>query len=57
MNPASEANGARGTVKFRALKNMTSSGLMAALSPNHMTAFQVIDKGLPRSDMLIPPTR
>jgi hypothetical protein len=51
------SNGALGTVKFRAFKNMTNTGLMAALSPNHMTAFQVIDKGMPRSDMLVPPTR
>ena len=36
------SNGARGIVKFRALKNMTSSGLLTALSPNNMTAFQVI---------------
>lgn len=51
------SNGARGIVKFRALKNMSTSGLLTALSPDHMTAFQVIDRGLPRSDMLVPPTR
>lgn len=36
------SNGANGTVKFRALKNMSDSGLMAALSTNSMNAFQVI---------------
>jgi hypothetical protein len=36
------SNGARGIVKFRALKNMTSSGLLTALSTTNMTAFQVI---------------
>jgi len=51
------SNGARGIVKFHALKNMSTGGLLTALSPDHMTAFQVIDKGLPRQDMLIPPTR
>jgi hypothetical protein len=36
------SNGALGIVKFRALKNMTSSGLLTALSTTNMTAFQVI---------------
>lgn len=38
------SNGARGIVKFHAIKNTTTSGLLAALSPNSMTAFQVIDQ-------------
>lgn len=39
------SNGARGIVKFRALKNMTSTGLMAALSSSTpMTAVHVIDQ-------------
>jgi hypothetical protein len=38
-------NGARGVVKFRALKNMSSSGLTAALtSSTPMTAVQLIDQ-------------
>jgi hypothetical protein len=41
-NGSSIANGTRGIVKFRAAKNMTTSGLMAALSTSEMTAFQVI---------------
>jgi len=38
-------DGARGVVKFRALKNMTGTGLMAALTATApMTAAQVIDQ-------------
>jgi len=39
------SDGARGVVKFRALKNMTGTGLMAALTASTpMTAAQVIDQ-------------
>lgn len=38
------SNGARGIVKFRALKNTTTTGLLATLTASHMTAFQVIDQ-------------
>jgi hypothetical protein len=39
------SDGARGVVKFRALKNMSSTGLMAALTATApMTAVQVIDQ-------------
>jgi hypothetical protein len=41
-NGSSISNGTRGIVKFRAAKNMTTSGLMAALSTSQTTAFQVI---------------
>jgi len=35
-------DGTRGIVKFRAAKNMTTSGLLAALAPSQTTAFQII---------------
>ena len=39
------SDGARGVVKFRALKNMSNTGLMAALTAaKPMTAVQVIDQ-------------
>jgi hypothetical protein len=39
------ADGAKGVVKFRALKNMSNTGLMAALTAaTPMTAVQVIDQ-------------
>src|SRR5262249_53747898 len=39
------SDGARGVVKFRALKNMSNTGLMAALTATTpMTAIQVIDQ-------------
>ena len=39
------SNGAKGIVKFRALKNMSNTGLMAALTAaKPMTAVQVIDQ-------------
>ncbi len=39
------ADGARGVVKFRALKNVSNTGLMAALTAaTPMTAVQVIDQ-------------
>jgi hypothetical protein len=41
-NGSSISNGTRGIVKFRAAKNMTTSGLLAALAPSQTTAFQVI---------------
>ena len=41
---ATITNGAKGIIKFRALKSTTSSGLLTALAPNAMTAFQVIDQ-------------
>ena len=39
------SNNSLGVVKFRALKNMTNTGLLAVLKPDHMRAFQVIDQG------------
>jgi len=39
---ATISNGARGLVKFREFKQMTSGGLQAALAPSSMTAFQII---------------
>jgi hypothetical protein len=41
-NGSSIKNGTRGIVKFRASKNMTTSGLKAALATSQTTAFQVI---------------
>lgn len=54
-NGASTINdGARGMVKFRGPKNTTNARLLAALSPNHTTAVQVIAEASSRSDSSIP---
>ena len=45
LNGNATNSNSRGVVKFRALKNMTNSGLLTALRPDHMRAFQVIDQG------------
>ena len=42
---ATISNGAHGVVKFHALRRMTDAALMAALRPDHMKAYQVIDQG------------
>ena len=39
------SNGAKGIVKFKALRKVSNTTLLAALAPNQMTARQVIDQG------------
>lgn len=42
---ATVSSGARGVVRFRALKHMTNAALTAALRPDRTRAYQVIDQG------------